>query len=172
MGVGLIVQPAERSKKRAALSEGTLHPDFVLLVHERCQVIALEWSDLNRCLQHLRVIGGVGLCKSFQKTASASSIGRNTNSLVSVIENRMAPGSGSSGSCDDPQFRDGPAVSGEFDRVADEVDEDLVQSIGISDDAVRDVRERRQASSRPFSLACMARISDGFFNQVAQIKVG
>jgi hypothetical protein len=67
--------------------------------------------------------------------------------------------------------RDGPAI-GKLDRVADEVNEDLVESVGVSDHGTGTSGERWQASSRPFFIGSHGQNLNGFFNQVAQVKVG
>src|SRR6185295_7063752 len=64
---------------------------------------------------------------------------------------------------------DGPAI-GKFDRVADEVNEDLVESVGSPITARGTSGERWQASSRPFSLARMARISMAFSTKSLRSK--
>src|ERR1051326_4638061 len=95
-------------------------------------------------------------------------VGRNTDPCIA---DRKANGAGR-GELRIPRHLhcDGPAV-GKFDGVTDEVDEDLVESVGVSDYGAWDVRRKMAGQFKAFFVGSHGKNLNGFFNQVIQIKV-
>src|SRR4029079_6338071 len=107
------------------------------------------------------------LRKTFKN--SIELVGRNADSCIA---DRKSNGAGQ-GEFWIPHHshRDGPAID-KFECVADEVNEDLVESVGVSNHGTRDVRRKVAGELKAFFIGSHGQNLNGLFNQVAQIKVG
>ena len=108
----------------------------------------------------------MGLCEAFKN--GRKFVGRNADAGITHGKSYRT-GRREVGVPGDPHC-DGPAV-GEFDGVADEVDEDLVEAMGVSDQGTRDVWREVTGQLETFFIGPHGKNLDRLFNQVVQVEV-